>query len=1600
METHDAQNKSELGTISTFDLVCLLRSTKWSSFWGNGLLFMGTVYYLSLLTSYTQFSRHFSHRSKSSTNSLDSVFQARTPLVRQESNTPEDPVGSLGLNLLFVPSEPLIDFVFVHGLGGGSRKTWSLSKDTWHYWIQEWLPRDPAFRNVRIHSFGYASNWGEKKASALNVHDFAKSLISEIHDNPHFGNGSTTPIVLIGHSMGGLVLKKMYMICREDPLYSSLAARVHTMVFLATPHRGSGLARVLDYSLKSIVLPGGSKGYVDDLKDDSVMLQLINDGFRHISGSLQLRSFYEVVETQLGPISNLIVSRESAVLGYSNEISTLVNATHRGICKFHSPSDANYVTIRNALAAITKGIEENLYHQTREDQQRQLRILEKYLGIHERPEDDVASFEEKQIEGSCDWLTSSAAFCHWRDSRRPETEIFWVNGQPGSGKSYLAASVVNSLEDLNMDCSYFFFKHGDKLNSGLEACLRSLAFQIATMNFNAREEVLALQQNDVRLDRDEPRALWRKLFVGGVLRTSFQRTQYWVIDALDECSNQSLLFPLLAKLDAGVPLRIFITSRSTPAIQKGFSSLRNVVEESASPENTIGDIELYVKKKVGELEIGNPEYRNEVASKIIRKSEGCFLWVVLVLDELDSAFSESEIDAILTEVPVGMDPLYQRTLEGLSQAVRGKPLVKAILMWTTCATRPMTIQELESAVILQTKDKGIFGLTKFISSICGHLVYVDKRDRVKMIHQTAKEFLMREGLESEFAIKSREAHNNLTDTCLQYLVSDEMKAPRSRKIGTAKDVRISRRSPFASYACSSFSDHLRRSDTTSDSYMELLDKFLQINILSWIEAIAVNGSLDPLISTAKNLQGFLESRAKHRGPIGKQVQRVSRWSTDLTRIASKFGKNLLESPSSIYWLVPPFCPVESGIRVQFGSSQSGITVSGLSNSDWNDRLACRTYHNQQAVSTACGDRYFAVGLSSGVVHLYDQATCQEVIVLKHRGLRDPVKLMGFNRSGRLLLCSGVRSIRLWKVDTGTELWSFPVPNVLVAISFSEEDTKVLYISNQNALSTRDATTGEFISTTTWKNPFESQQLGFRRPIDCASFSLEQNLLAVVYRGLPIAISTLDSNEFLGTCARTEEGRDGRGDIAVLSVLFNANPALNLLAALYLDGDLALFDTLDLELIELANGADAKSLASTPDGKTLATGDAGGVIQIYDFETLRLMYRIVASDQFIRSMSFTTDSTRLLDVRGPHASIWEPSILARASATESGSVSETFPLDAETVGNRELYSTGNITAIICHPNQNFIFCGIDDGTIALFDSVSGERIKTLCTHRIGVSITSIAFGRKSGILASADSSARILVRRVSMLGTRLECDKAFFDHRFSGTIDQLLLNTSNDRLLVSVNGQSTLWEIVDDRANLLVSKPDTSVIWSNDSRNPNHLLAVSRDAPCAFSTFSWADLSRVSSFGIVELRQNEVPQYTFTDIKDKLLVELFSTKTRTRIAIFDSSQTKPEATAPSPYLPELFSTEIRSLVGILGTRLLFLDHTAWLCSIELSPNATHRRIGRGVPKDGISDEKQVLRHFFVPDDWLSTNWQIIFQVLPNGDLVFVIGHEIAIISKAL
>lgn len=281
---------------------------------------------------------------------MSSASTLRTTTVTDDGV--DDLRGPLGLNLLHCPSEPLVDFVLVHGLGGGSRKTWSRTSSITHYWPQEWLPKDPAFKNVRVHSFGYDSDWAKGKDNCLNIHHFGKSLLGELSTSPYLGDANT-PIVLIGHSMGGLVIKKAHVLARQGAAYETLTQRFHTIYFLATPHRGSDSAKILNNILH---IAYSSRAYVADLERGSGALQSINDEFRNYSANIDLWSFYETQKLKIGLLSTLIVDPDSATLGYPEEKQMPMNADHRSICKFEASTDPNYVSLRNALASTVHSI--------------------------------------------------------------------------------------------------------------------------------------------------------------------------------------------------------------------------------------------------------------------------------------------------------------------------------------------------------------------------------------------------------------------------------------------------------------------------------------------------------------------------------------------------------------------------------------------------------------------------------------------------------------------------------------------------------------------------------------------------------------------------------------------------------------------------------------------------------------------------------------------------------------------------------------------------------------------------------------------------------------------------------------------------------------------------------------------------------------------------------------------------------------------------------------------------------------------------------------------------------------------------------------------
>ncbi|KAF8475002.1 hypothetical protein BDZ91DRAFT_712118 [Kalaharituber pfeilii] len=257
----------------------------------------------------------------------------------------------LALTTVYTPDDPhKIDIIFTHGLGGGSRKTWSHDPcDYSTFWPGEWLPQeeDLGFKEARIHTFGYNANYNGPVTS-LAILDFGRDFIQTLWGSPlNFGD---VPIILVGHSMGGLVSKKAYILAISNPQdYSRISNAIKGMLFLGTPHRGSSHSKLLNNILR-MAPKRGPQQYVNDLNISSITIRTIDELFKGVMDDLILASLYETIPLKMGPIEKMIVEPKNAVIGVPTELVRPVDANHRTICKFSSRQDPNYIAVRNVLS--------------------------------------------------------------------------------------------------------------------------------------------------------------------------------------------------------------------------------------------------------------------------------------------------------------------------------------------------------------------------------------------------------------------------------------------------------------------------------------------------------------------------------------------------------------------------------------------------------------------------------------------------------------------------------------------------------------------------------------------------------------------------------------------------------------------------------------------------------------------------------------------------------------------------------------------------------------------------------------------------------------------------------------------------------------------------------------------------------------------------------------------------------------------------------------------------------------------------------------------------------------------------------------------------
>ena len=132
----------------------------------------------------------------------------------------------------------LVAIVFLHGLGGDLFDTWTgpgtSRDDCWLHWVGK-------DTNCDTWTLGYDAALSRWQDQAMPLPDQGTQVAQLLAVHPGLKDRA---LVLVGHSMGGLVIKTLVTQARAagDKHTRALLDRIRGVVFVATPHQGSQLA--------------------------------------------------------------------------------------------------------------------------------------------------------------------------------------------------------------------------------------------------------------------------------------------------------------------------------------------------------------------------------------------------------------------------------------------------------------------------------------------------------------------------------------------------------------------------------------------------------------------------------------------------------------------------------------------------------------------------------------------------------------------------------------------------------------------------------------------------------------------------------------------------------------------------------------------------------------------------------------------------------------------------------------------------------------------------------------------------------------------------------------------------------------------------------------------------------------------------------------------------------------------------------------------------------------------------------------------------------------------------------------------------------------
>ncbi|KAJ3769743.1 hypothetical protein FB446DRAFT_602470, partial [Lentinula raphanica] len=177
---------------------------------------------------------------------------------------------------------------------------------------------------------------------------------------------------------------------------------------------------------------------------------------------------------------------------------------------------------------------------------------------------NYATTLNKRVDGTGKWIFEDPTYLEWKR----KGSILWIQGQAGSGKTFLISSIIEDLKKITVSrlSIYYYFDIRDNTGSktSFQGFLSSCLSQIGVQDRKIHAELKNLHESSRNgLSHSKPTNESLANTIIQITRDLVQKDYqvYMIIDALDECNEIDRVWDFCMQM-ADLHIGILITSRN------------------------------------------------------------------------------------------------------------------------------------------------------------------------------------------------------------------------------------------------------------------------------------------------------------------------------------------------------------------------------------------------------------------------------------------------------------------------------------------------------------------------------------------------------------------------------------------------------------------------------------------------------------------------------------------------------------------------------------------------------------------------------------------------------------------------------------------------------------------------------------------------------------------------------------------------------------------------------------------------------------------------------------------------------------------------------